>query len=115
MKYFQLLERAELIHNLRAENKGVSVLQKPDKVYLDNPNLIYALAPQQANLGAIRETFFYNQLGISNKDLLIAQKSCYQSRETLYSKPLIRVTSSKLVGQVKQLNKSLKKPTLTLL
>lgn len=62
VKYFQLLERAELIHNLRAENKGVSILQKPDKVYLDNPNLIYALAPQQANIGAVRETFFYNQM-----------------------------------------------------
>lgn len=72
VKYFQLLERAELIHNLRAENKGISALQKPDKVYLDNPNLIYALAPQQANLGTIRETFFYNQLTYIKQDLINA-------------------------------------------
>ncbi|HQU59286.1 MAG TPA: hypothetical protein PLU64_08820, partial [Saprospiraceae bacterium] len=60
--YLQLLERAELISTLRMESKGVSSLQKPDKVFLNNPNLVYALAPQQADIGAIRETFFYNQL-----------------------------------------------------
>ncbi|MCB0571731.1 MAG: ATP-binding protein [Phaeodactylibacter sp.] len=62
LQYLQLLERAELISALRMESKGVSSLQKPDKVFLDNPNLIYALAPQQADIGAIREAFFYNQL-----------------------------------------------------
>jgi hypothetical protein len=70
IRYFQLLDRAELIHNIRAENKGVSVLQKPDKVYLDNPNLVYALAPQHANIEAIRETFFYNQLDYLQQELL---------------------------------------------
>lgn len=39
---------------------------------MDNPNLIYALAPQQANIGAIRETFFYNQLAYVNQGLINA-------------------------------------------
>ena len=30
-------------------------------MYLDNTNIIYALAPQNANIGNVRETFFNNQ------------------------------------------------------
>ncbi|MEM9835246.1 MAG: AAA family ATPase [Bacteroidota bacterium] len=62
LKYFQLLEQAQLLKTLKKQGKGISSLQKPDKVYLDNPNLIYALAPNQVNVGALRETFVLNQL-----------------------------------------------------
>ncbi|NJC27641.1 ATP-binding protein [Neolewinella antarctica] len=62
IEYLNLLERANVIHQLRADGKGITPLSKPDKIYLDNPNLIYALSPQRAEVGAIRETFFYNQL-----------------------------------------------------
>lgn len=62
LHYLQLLERAELISSLRAASKGVSALQKPDKLFLDNTNLLYALAPEQVNIGTLRETFFLNQL-----------------------------------------------------
>ncbi len=35
---------------------------KPDKIYLNNTNLMYALAPESVNKGNLRETFFYNQV-----------------------------------------------------
>ncbi|MCO6489877.1 MAG: hypothetical protein J5I98_15785, partial [Phaeodactylibacter sp.] len=35
---------------------------KPEKIYLENTNLTYALAPTQVNQGSLRETFFLNQL-----------------------------------------------------
>lgn len=60
--YLQLLERAHILQLLSAEGKGISTLSKPDKIYLDNSNLVYALSPQQAEIGTIRETFFLNQL-----------------------------------------------------
>jgi predicted AAA+ superfamily ATPase len=62
LQYLQLLERAELIGSLRTSAKGVSALQKPDKLYLNNPNLVYTLSSQAADIGTLRETFFYNQL-----------------------------------------------------
>ena len=62
LRYLDLLERADLINSLRHAAKGVAALAKPDKLYLNNPNLIYTLAPQQVNIGTIRETFFLNQL-----------------------------------------------------
>ena len=37
-------------------------LQKPDKIYLENPNLLHALSTIRVNEGTERETFFINQL-----------------------------------------------------
>jgi predicted AAA+ superfamily ATPase len=62
VEYLGLLETAKLTLNLRSAAKGIPALAKPDKVYLDNTNLIYALSPDRANRGTIRETFFLNQL-----------------------------------------------------
>lgn len=41
--------------------RSASILQKPDKIYLENTNLQYALSPETANKGTLRETFFLNQ------------------------------------------------------
>ncbi len=59
--YLTHLEKAHLLQLLHRSGKGVSRLQKPDKIYLDNTNLAYAL---QANpdRGTLRETFAMNQL-----------------------------------------------------
>ena len=62
LRYLQLLETARLLISLRKASRGVAALGKPDKLFLDNPNLLHALAPQQVNLGTLRETFFLNQL-----------------------------------------------------
>lgn len=62
LKYLVLLERADLIKSLRTEAKGIAALAKPDKIFLDNTNLLYALAPNQWATGTMRETFFLNQL-----------------------------------------------------
>jgi len=42
------------------------MLGKVDKVYLDNTNLIFALAEQQQEVGNIRETVFFNQMRVKN-------------------------------------------------
>lgn len=55
------LERAGLIGQLRTSTGGIQGLGKVDKIYLDNPNLIYALGTQNIEIGTVRETFFYNQ------------------------------------------------------
>lgn len=64
IKYLQYLGRADLLQLLYSEAKGVSLLNKPEKLYLQNPNLAYALAKGSAlNRGSLRETFFLNQAG----------------------------------------------------
>ena len=55
------MEKAGMIAQLRDQTGGMRGLGKTEKVYLDNTNLIYAMAAENANVGNVRETFFYNQ------------------------------------------------------
>ncbi|MCF6242230.1 MAG: AAA family ATPase [Bacteroidales bacterium] len=64
--YFLYMEKAGLIGQLRNETKGIRGLGKVDKVYLDNTNIIFNLVGDKSNLGNLRETFFFNQMRVSN-------------------------------------------------
>ena len=66
------LEKARLLNFLITEGKGVSLLQKPDKVYLENTNLSYALKTSP-EIGSVRETFLLNQLKNLNKEVRLPQ------------------------------------------
>lgn len=60
-QYIYQLRDARLLNTLSLEGKGVSTLQKPDKIYLENTNLAFALK-ERPDIGNIRETFVLNQL-----------------------------------------------------
>ena len=62
LKYFQLLTKADVISLLYSATKGVSALNKPEKIYLNNPNLAFLFANTATNIGNLRETFFLNQI-----------------------------------------------------
>ena len=62
LQYLKHLEDAHLIRRLFANLITTRDLQKPDKILLDNPNLLYALCPDIPEIGIVRETFFCNQL-----------------------------------------------------
>jgi predicted AAA+ superfamily ATPase len=66
MRYLYLLEKADLLMLLQTDKEGIVKMNKPEKVYLNNPNLIYTLTDSSANLGTSRETFFFNQLKVSH-------------------------------------------------
>ncbi|MBQ8060040.1 MAG: AAA family ATPase [Prevotella sp.] len=65
--YLLLMEEAGMIGQLRDSTSGIRGLGKVNKVYLDNPNLIYTLVPEKAETGNVRETFFYNQMRVNNE------------------------------------------------
>lgn len=60
--YLHFLEQGRLIRLLYAGGNSVSILQKPEKIYLDNTNIAYALSGNKPDKGNLRETFFLNQL-----------------------------------------------------
>ena len=62
--YCLFIEEAGMIAQLREATGGIKGLGKVNKIYLDNTNLIYCLANENANTGNIRETFFLNQLSV---------------------------------------------------
>lgn len=55
-----------MISRLRDRTGGIRGLGKVEKLYLDNPNLIYVLEPDKADVGNVRETFFMNQTRVIN-------------------------------------------------
>ena len=62
LQYIHYLEKAKLINILETAGKSTSILQKPDKIFLENTNLNYTLSPDNADKGSIREAFFLNQV-----------------------------------------------------
>lgn len=62
LNYLRYLEEANLIRRLFSNLSTITDLQKPDKILLDNPNLLYVLSNVKPQIGTARETFFCNQL-----------------------------------------------------
>lgn len=60
-EYLESLDQARLLNLVRGRESGYKILSKPDKIYLENPNLTHALT-EQINTATLRETFFVNQL-----------------------------------------------------
>lgn len=57
-KFLLYLEKAELVSTLKTKATGDAILRKMDKLYLQNPNVAYALCNENPNIGNIRETIF---------------------------------------------------------
>jgi len=62
VRAFGYLEKAHLIIRLMKSGKGNSVLDKLDKLFMNNSNLLHAISSGNANTGNVKETFFINQL-----------------------------------------------------
>ena len=65
LSYLASMEKAELLNLLYTDNKSVTKMQKPDKIYLHNPNMLYALSTEEKT-GTIRECFVVNQLSVGH-------------------------------------------------
>lgn len=72
--YLVYLEMAGMIGQLRDDTGGMRGLGKVEKVYIDNPSLMTALAGGVPDIGNIRETFFYNQMRVRN-DIISSRES----------------------------------------
>lgn len=65
MRYLSHLDEAKLIRRLFTDLRNIGDLQKPDKIYLDNTNLLYALSNTSPDVGTVRETFFASMAAAS--------------------------------------------------
>lgn len=57
VEYLKYLGDAKVLNLLYSDKKKIGKLSKPDKIYLENPNILYALTPTKAEIGTLRETF----------------------------------------------------------
>jgi predicted AAA+ superfamily ATPase len=68
LRLLNLLNRANLISGIRQKGAPTGHLTKPDKIYLNNTALLFALnTNNKLSKGTIRETFFMNQLILDHK------------------------------------------------
>ena len=75
--YLMYMEKAGMIGQLRDGAGGMRELGKTEKVYLDNTNLIYTMTGENANIGNVRETFFFNQTRL-NLEVVSSKVSDFQ-------------------------------------
>ena len=66
ISYLSFLQEAGLLRNLYRDTHGITRLQKPEKIFLENTNIAYALINGLPEKGNIRETFFANQLSYNH-------------------------------------------------
>ncbi|MFA7272482.1 MAG: AAA family ATPase [Crocinitomicaceae bacterium] len=85
LQYLDYLEKASMTKSLKTNAKGNNYLAKPDKIYLENTNMVYAIGDDRGNEGNIRETFFFNQLAAKNEvktskvsDFLVNEKYTFE-------------------------------------
>ena len=61
LRMCHLLQQSGLIIMLYSNKSGINQLGKPEKLYMENPNMLYAMTAN-AEVGTVRETFFTNQM-----------------------------------------------------
>lgn len=61
------MDKARLTMSLRHQDDGMKNYGKPDKIYLGNTNLIYALSEGKPEVGNLRETFFLSQMQVNQE------------------------------------------------
>jgi len=60
-EYLNYLEVAKIINSVRSKEKGYKIMSKPEKLYMQNTNISYALT-SEISIGSARESFFVNQI-----------------------------------------------------
>lgn len=66
VEYLKYLGDAKVLNLLYSDKKKIGKLAKPDKVYMENSNLLHALAPGKVDIGTARECFAVNSLSESH-------------------------------------------------
>ena len=64
-RYMDYLRKAKIIYLLKPKTKGDNIFSKPDKIYLNNPNLYNAYC-KDSQIGTVRETFFASMLKVNH-------------------------------------------------
>ena len=66
VEYLKYLGDAKVLNLLYSDKKKIGKLAKPDKVYMENSNILHALAPGKVDIGTARECFAVNSLSESH-------------------------------------------------
>lgn len=95
--YFKYLEDAGLIRSVRSASTKPN-LDKPGKIYLNNPNQMFAMTLHEANIGTLRETFFLSMLAPSH-DIRLPDTGDFRVEKWLFEVGGKKKSSEQIKGQ----------------
>jgi len=79
-EYLEHLESAKIINSIRSKEKGYNVMSKPEKLFMQNTNISYALT-SKIDTGSARESFFVNQIkSYYNSEIKLIDDTIFSSQ-----------------------------------
>lgn len=81
LQYFEYLEESKLIYQVFKQSRGLGALEKPDKIFLENTNLMYMFDDVQTDVENVRETFAFNQLSHAHEVLFSEQSDFFVDKK----------------------------------
>lgn len=85
--YLTILKETGLIRMLYSYDRGSKLIRKPEKIFLNNTTLLYAICEslgQNADLGTIRELFFINSLANAGIDIYYNDNGDFRSKSIIF-------------------------------
>ncbi len=80
-EYLEHLESAKIINSIRSKEKGYNVMSKPEKLFMQNTNISYALTAE-IDIGSARESFFVNQIkNYYNSEIKLIDNTIFTSQQ----------------------------------
>ena len=71
--YLNALQSGRIIRMLSMQSRGESIIKKPEKIYLDNPNMFIALC-KSSHIGTLRESFIASSIQNANHNITASKK-----------------------------------------
>ena len=80
-EYLNHLESAKIINSIRSKEKGYNIMSKPEKLFMQNTNISYALT-SKIDIGSARESFFVNQIkNYYNSNIKLLDDTIFSSKQ----------------------------------
>jgi predicted AAA+ superfamily ATPase len=83
VEFIHYFEKAGIVMQLRDKTEGIRVMGKVEKIYLDNPNLMYSIGSNATDIGNVRETFFFNQMKLEH-DVFTHKSADFQIDDSIF-------------------------------
>jgi predicted AAA+ superfamily ATPase len=83
VEFIHYFEKAGIVMQLRDKTEGIRAMGKVEKIYLDNPNIMYSIGSNATDIGNVRETFFFNQMKLEH-DVFTHKNADFQIDESIF-------------------------------
>jgi len=78
--YLDALQKGRIIRMIPPVSRGDGIIKKPEKIYLDNPNMFQMLC-QNPDIGTLRESFFSGILSNAGHNIAVSKKGDFMVDE----------------------------------